>query len=835
MKKADISLIENLLLCDPVTERGRNKLYDLGLQDEITPEVFFHGNNCLWAPPADLLLVPSDDEELEYDSTPDERRIEQIVTRRLEFDSRFKATNQDSLTKREFTLLMGVVGGGKSIELQRQIYENYSAIPYSYSYSQFQSKYERIMSPNVILIDLERINTVIALGAGYQCPKEQDALWLFFTKLLATLINYVKFLYENKEYREKLKNVRKNLLDNFDNREKQTSSVRKYSTLLEVLDSYANSENGIGVDLADLFDAVVKTIRNEVDNRKDPITGEQERPVIASIRAVLHLMGYIMFGVSPNDKKLIAIDNVEDFIKVNDAEEISISLENAKEIFRALQAYAGAIKDIYNQASITGSFHVVMALRRTTWGNLQAKFAGNYRESYGDMFDLTGDIALTDLWNHKAYPIWKNFLQDRYDRNAAKYIDEVNYLLNDNISRNGIPQRFSRIMSHGLRRQGHSLSKVMFNMFFNKRFGFIMRNDKMGDEKYINIKKFDELFESEYSQEAKYLLRSSAVELYFMNQYVCTGVDVDENVGKRWRQLDIGRLEIKQKQDNQKLKLKYYGFDGIRRTNGPTVDFTKWVYKFGDSTKNEVPSNSLVRGILTALDEAPEAERASKCVAPLYEAISLFDMMKKTLGKPLGSEIDEEQELLPLSEVLLAGARPDTEAEYSPLFILQDGVDFSDTYSFSERLKTIWKAGPAKSADGKHPYCRQLHGIRITEAGADFLHNIQPSFEYFSALFCNDFPPLLFIKSTDEIAHVIGCIYNYADKVCNPRRIDQNLEEIVVFRDQVLTLHKQYLRHYRDYIENMGEIIGFTPGGKKMIIDGVNSVMKKYESWMEKI
>lgn len=114
MKRATPDLLENLLLCDPVTERGREKLDSLGLLEIISPEVFFQQTGGFCVPQAELIAYPDDEDNPEYDTTPTAQRIRLIRERREEFNARFHVTSRRSKERREFTVLMGVCGAGKS-------------------------------------------------------------------------------------------------------------------------------------------------------------------------------------------------------------------------------------------------------------------------------------------------------------------------------------------------------------------------------------------------------------------------------------------------------------------------------------------------------------------------------------------------------------------------------------------------------------------------------------------------------------------------------------------------------------------------------------------------
>lgn len=821
-KKAYEELVEQLLLCDPVTERGRDKLLALGLQNVITPEVFFKGNEPLWVCPKDMALF-FDSEETLYNSSPDERRKNNIKQRRDDFDLRFspdtKKLNQGSKKEREFTLLMGVVGSGKSIEINRQIFSKYDKIPYSYIDKTTQIAYGNTMCANVVYIDMERVTTEITKGSGYKCQDTNNVLGLFFTKLLATVVYYIEYLYSC--HKEDLQNLKKVLYEKFsrETRGDEVSTINKYKNFFETLDNYAN-DNVENLDR--VFESIKETVKHEIDHSNDPFTGERPAPFVAGIDALLHLLGFIMFGVIPQDNKCIIVDNVEDLVKVNNREAIDISLDDAKQIYDTLLKYSENIKDIYDDAGLHGSFHIVMSLRRTTWDNLQYKFAGNYAPLLKDMFDITGDVSLAELWKNKAYPIWKNYLKEQFDDNASAFIEDVNRLLcSDNNWNNDVEQRFARIMSHGLRRQGHSLSKALYKMFYDVNYGVTRDIDG-----YINLTKYHEIFDSDnqnINKEARYLCKSATVELYFMDQLTSTGDDTDEKVGGRWRKLNIGKIEGGK---NNYRRTYYYDFSCKRKTSGNMFNFTKWSYQFDSDEQHPYTSGLLLRKMLAVLSEAKEAERASRCAAPLYETISVRKLIKSVLDKK-EAEVITNDEFEALAELILAGAKPDEEAEFSPLYLLQNGVDFGDTGFYQEFLSEIWQAPASKSLDGdKNPYSRQRCGIRITESGKDFFFNIQPSFEFFSALFCYDFPPLLFIKSEEKIAHVIGCVYKNAYRAC----CEVNTPERILYRNKIKTLHTQYLGHYRDYIKNMSDIIGLTEQ-KERLITKINDVIKDYLKW----
>lgn len=824
-KKATKDLVENLLLFDPATERGKERLRALGLNNTITQKLFFDTGNGFWSPPIDISNIVSD-VELNYDPTPDQTRIEMIQERRGDFDARFMPNKDREKNTREFTLLMGVVGAGKSLELQRQIYANDGGkIPYYFERNQSgfsrdttQDAVNKQMSVNTVYIDMERVNTVIPIGpCPYRCTDIDNPLALFYTKLLATLIYYIEFL---KQYHNnKLKTVSQKLTERFNNIVTGPSSLMPYITFVNALNEYADGNDPQAIKV---FETIKETVKEEIRKLDDPTSEKKEKPVITGIHALLHMLGFVMIGVEPEVKKCIIVDNVEDLIKVSNQKLINISLDAAKEIYDALLGYAEYILGILNDAGIIGSFHIVMAFRRTTWNSLQARFAGNLDALVDDMFDITGDMSIEELWRKKGYPTWEKYLKSDYDELSQEYIKKVNeWLVSDETALRSVLQRYSRIMSCGLRRQGHVLSKTFFNMFFNARYGVLLGKDRL----YLGKSDYETIFgegRAASAREAKYLRKSAAIEFYFMDQYTYTGIPNDSDVGKRWRQLDVGTILPDERTEIRK----YYGFDGERRYEGPEYPIRRWAFRFVNNGVIERPSGYVLRQLLKALSKTQEAPRASKCVAPLYEAVSLRNVLCEVFS---GKDVKTitEPELRILSEVILAGGRPDTADEYSPLFILENGVDYTDIAGFQKTLQAIRDSEPTDSEDGDHPYSRQKCGIRITEAGADYLCNIQPSFEFFSALFCYDFPPLFFIKSYDRIAHVIGCVFKNAERVCKSFKDAGDS----AFQREVKEEHMKYLGHYRDFLENNGDVLGFSQDTIELLKKQINIVIENYNKW----
>ena len=255
MKKAYNRLIEQLLLCEPFTERGKAVLNDLGLQDVITPNDFFDGKESFMALPSGVALPSTEDDNIVFIPARESNR--EIVERRKELDARFLPDAKCSM-HREFTLLTGANGSGKTMVLLQKILSNYHALPFGLIGNYDKEDCSKTFCENVVFIDMEHINTEISRGShGCVCRNVDNVLELFFFKLLETLICYIEFLYYH--HSDKFREIGKNLDTFF--RSSASASIpvwdEGYTDFINILEKYANE---IHHSIDEVFDSIIQII-----------------------------------------------------------------------------------------------------------------------------------------------------------------------------------------------------------------------------------------------------------------------------------------------------------------------------------------------------------------------------------------------------------------------------------------------------------------------------------------------------------------------------------------------------------------------------------------------
>ena len=243
--------------------------------------------------------------------------------------------------------------------------------------------------------------------------------------------------------------------------------------------------------------------------------------------------------------------------------------------------------------------------------------------------------------------------------------------------------------------------------------------------------------------------------------------------------------------------------------------------------------------------------------------------MEELFGK-LWKKNPDESDFGRLAEVLLAASKPEREGDYAPLILMRidpspDGVYYSRAGNLIRMLQLIWEARSVAS-EGDGPYRPLCYGVRLSEAGKEFLHGLQPSFSFFSALYCCNTPPLYFVRSKDLIIHILNKVYDYANKVREAytkeagrylARIDQPSEKEIkdsnqlvekerqldgerereswTFRKQIRNLHTDYIQLYITYIENCYHELGISENDKEEIISAAKEVKRRYNrpEWIE--
>lgn len=121
-------LLENIALCDPITFRGRKKLKELGLADKLSVQEYWGDlkGSGVWIPQdAEKKVYSIDPEQDLVIHYPENFEEHAIITRRNQLEARFSKNASVA-----FSVIQGVVGSGKTIELHRLLYSNFKKPPF---------------------------------------------------------------------------------------------------------------------------------------------------------------------------------------------------------------------------------------------------------------------------------------------------------------------------------------------------------------------------------------------------------------------------------------------------------------------------------------------------------------------------------------------------------------------------------------------------------------------------------------------------------------------------------------------------------------------------------
>lgn len=871
--KVSESFLENLLLCDPVTYRGRKKLKALGLLGKIGPKDFFHPNNGLWAKPIDqkhfeemCVIDPTDPTPYQ----PENIEFERIQRRRNEFDAYFLGASGA-----HFAAVMGVVGSGKSIAIQREVFENTGEKYLPYRHDDYDGDPEKSVpaTPNAILIDFEAGKGTVTFGSAYDCPNHDSPLWLFCTALLDTLMHYIRYLY--REHTDNLANSINTIEANFINQKEQIFAINDdYLDLFRCISQWAAEKTMEDSTLT------IKTVFSKIlallESRPTEFASDRHISLDTAkkdSKLLIQLLYLVSFSAFPNEPKMIIIDNIEDFIAIGRPSEknrADVNLENAgksvaisnmqvKIIYDVLRDAKNTIQDTYINEGIlrlssdlNPSVSIIMAMRRTTFELLDALFVGTHDARINDIFDITGDIELVDIWNRKKRFLWDGegqstvpALKASCDDSVRDYVAFADFIISDAAHVNSLQQRMSRMLSHGLRRVGHNESRIIYKAYSLLQ---VKQAEKENDRKYITREQYENIKEN--IDASRFMFRRAFIEYYFQLQFFET--KAGNEVGRRWMNLNLGHL------DGKRTKT-YYGRNGKPLESGELIEFNKIVYADSDSRQNP-QWRSLLHRILCILEKYPDPG-VSQCVTPTYSTISLYALMHHLFGR-LWKE-PEAIDFGRLAEVLLAASKPEREGDYAPLILMRidlspDGAYYRRAGTLAGMLQLIWKAESAGSekAELLDPL---RYGVRLGEAGKEFLHCLQPSFSFFSALYCCNTPPLYFVKSKQLIIHILNKVYDYADKVRDSyvseaaqylSRIDRISDKEITddhqlvkkermvdgrtegdywtFRKQIRNMHSDYIQLYITYIENCYVELGISEADKEEIISAAKEVKARY-------
>lgn len=786
-------MLGDIILCDPITRKGRNSLKNLGLTtNDISPSFFynyirveskFDKNNEFEE------QINSQLNTLYYQYTVDLEQYQEIETRLENFNKRFYSDAQD-----EYPLLMlGVAGNGKSIEVNRRIRE----------ITDGETEFEC----GRVYLDLEIAFTKKTYGVTYYCPNSNSSLWLFCIKLLDGIMQYIKSCHL----------LCPTIFDNFKKIiVKKNLANQEQQTVFENIGNYRDGDNNTETLVFKSLIALLSSQQADKD-----------------IQILLEILMWVMYCSAPHRKHYIVIDNIEQYIKLNNSK-IQIPNSDISIIYKSINDVVMTTVNEFDrieQDLAWKAFKIVIVLRRTSTGLLDSTLLQAPVKMDSNINDVTGHFSVSAIWKEKKRYVWDRKLKNKFnDQKSRKLIDIIDFMMNDDEHTSiGISYQsiIAPLMSYGIRRNARSQAHSAYKTYE------ILSN---GDEKSLNYEEYIELISAiNYDNTTiRYMIRRALLELQFK-------WGISNKNQNRWRNLGIGHLTGKKtiRYHNQKIvieEVSYY---------------------------NEM-FVTLARRILTYLSAFPDVNNITengkrKSVVDMFSTISIYDLINGIFTNPKGDNKISDNDYVELARVLISlSDMSNADTRSAPYIIL--GINDARFHAnacpdvLADILREIFQAGETYSLpDRKYNY--NDFGVRITDAGYSFMLDWQASFSFMASLHCFTIPPLFFLKHILSIKYVIETVYNESNKLCEmyeaealrfcgnsknitlkrEKYLPRHNDKILTFRQRTKELHINHLILYRTFIENNYTILKISDKDMRELTDHnigfISYYIKLYESW----
>ncbi len=777
--------IGDLILCEPITRRGIEALEGIGLTTkDITPSFFY--NNLRVASKYDkdkeyknkAPVQTSDQNLLYYQYTVDHIQFKMIKEKSKIFNSRFRSNSPN-----EYPLLMlGVAGNGKSIEINRLIRQTKS--------EDFE------FECGSVYFDLEESFEEITYGTTYTCP-HNTPLWLFCIKLLDGIMRYIQDCHS----------LCSLILHNFKNNiEKKNLANDEQKQLFKNIGNYRLGDN---IKETLVFDSLISLLTSKQADK--------------DIRTLLKILMWIMYCTDTNKKQYIVLDNIEQYIMLNNSN-IQIPNSDLAVLYKTINSVVMNVTNEFNRIEKNlgwKAFKIILVLRRTSIGLLDSTFLHSPVKAKQNITEVTGHFQLSDIWAKKKKYIWDQRLKKTFSNSQnGIIIDIVDRIMRDGDQAIGMDYQsiIAPLMSYGIRRNARSQAHAAYSTYE------VLTNGKRDN---INLDVFNQILsvENQHNSATRYMFRRALIEFQF--KWSISNGDTN-----RWEKLGIGHLTGWKSQSYAGRKL---AIEGVAYYN------TKYV--------------TLMRRILTYLSCFPDKSNTpingqGKSVEDMFSTISLFNLIKGVLRNPKGKNEISDNDFLQFARVIMAlsdMSNEDTKsAPYVILGIKDDNFHVNtDELTLAKLLKTIWNEGPEESKPGQKYNCSN-YGARITDAGHSFLLDWQASFSFMASLHCFTVPPLFFLKDILLIKYVIETVYNASLELCKMYEeeaesfcgnaltlktstyLPKHNDTYVTFKQRIKELHMDHLILYREFIEKNYSYLAMSEDDMINLTQRDNGFISKY-------
>jgi len=799
-KKLTQDNLSDIILCDPITSKGLESLGQLGLNTEehVSPDYFY--DNLYITPKyreEALFNEYNTNEKLEYSYSVSVERFKELKAKLENFEKKFTSDTQQQSP----LIIIGTAGNGKSIEANFKIRN--------------PKRENKKIASNHIVFNLEKSLSELTYETTFSLDDEQkeNSLWLICMALIEGLYKLIE-----KHYRE-VPTIVQNHHENFI---KHNAANEDEKYFISCIGNF-NPIDSITVN--ELFKTIVKMVNN---NNVDK-----------SIEDLLKMTMKIMYCINPNNKNYIVFDNLEHYIKLN-ANFIPIYNTSLSIFFNIAKNITENLTNIYDRIHTGESwraFKIIIVMRRVSAYTLVQPCANYATQILGMGNDYNGHFDIWRIWKKKKKFIWEKYLKDKFDNeHGQRIITIIDDMMDDNPGAIGFSYQelISVLMNAGIRRNGRAQAHAAICVYD------ILHSNNIF---YINFDIFQKLLYvmlQERTEKAitvtRYIYRRALIEIQYKRMIISEGVQI------RFYNLFIGTLS-----NVREGSIKDISGQNIKRRD----------------VKYDYPNDhvTFVHRILSYLshwiDTSPvPIEDNFNYKTGMFEIKSLHDLMTGVFLNPVEKEtkvLDLSKHFLPLAKVLNSlGNMSYEETKTAPFIILsvKDSRFYSNdsNYGLANILKEIWDAG-AKESKPEGKYNNSDFGVRLTEAGDVFLRDIQPSFSFFSALYCSEEVPLFFLIDFERIKIVISTVYRVANNLCEKYEFAAssfcgpgvNLYEgnylpkykskYITFRARVKEMHICHLELYKDYINKNAMTIGLQDETKELLIKYINTYIRRYKKW----
>ena len=782
----------DMILCEPVTNRGIEALQQLGLKDVILEENFFD-NMYITSKYVEgaLFTKPVDDDNpiLEHVYSVSAERFNEIKKKLLDFDKKFTSDSRSQSP----LLIIGTAGNGKSIEARFKIRN--------------PKRSDEIIKCNRIFYNLEESLTELTNEITFSLNEKQEknALWLICMALLDGLYKLVKKNYKN------IPSIINNHQECFIANNSADDTNRSF--FLFIKDYDPNDSNTV----RNLFKAMIDLIDNENANQ--------------SIERLLKMTMNVMYCICPKNKNYIVFDNLEHYIKLN-AQNIPITTKVLSDIYNSVVKVTENIINIYDRIhpdESWRSFKIILVLRRTSRHLLTQSNAQNATKYIGMENDYTGHFDIWNIWEKKKKFIWEKHLKDKY---APDQSSEVLFILDDMMNdKPGVlgtsyQELISPLMNSGIRRNGRAQAHAAMSVYD------ILHNY---NDSYINFEIIKKLLLDSY-RPTRYLYRRALLEIHYK------WMIISNESHQRFTKLFLGKLLITKESQNRD---RFGNMIKIREviwteTEKRHVTLVRRILSYLSNFKDEV---------------VVQVENDDGFKTGLFATKSLYDLMTGIFLAPTkeaAKELNDDDHFIPLSTVLVSlGSMSHSETKAAPLVIIDINDERLDSFDsermFADILKEIWEAKAEERSDNGRYRCKN-YCVRLTEAGDIFLRDIQPSFSFFAALYCSEEVPLFFLTDPERIKLVITMVHDAAqslhkdyelaaNRFCDPNisllkdnYLPKHKNIPINFRHRVKTMHSNHLYLYKDFIDKNADALGLT-NAKNDLIHHIDKTIRYYNKW----